>query len=494
MTDTSNSTDIRNRAVDAAAWSTLSKLVQYVISLVLFAILANLLPPSDFGLLSTVLIFTHFFGMLGSFGLGGALIQKGDADDEHYSSVFWLNLISALLYFGLFILLSSLIAEYFEKDILRPLIMVSSLMFFPMAANVVLYAKLEKALNFKPIFIANTLGLLVSGVIAVGMAMNGYGVWSLVYRSIIFASLVAVVQWFYLGWIPKFGFNLGKIKELWSYGINLTGYQFTRYWATKVDGLMVLKVLGESALGFYSKAIGTVVEPLKMVSTAIGEIMFPAMSALNAESLDLKKIYLDGFSALLVATVPFCIAGYFISGPFVDVVLGPEWIAITPVFKAMFVVGFAQAVILSSEWIFMAKGSTNAMLKWSLVSSILIVISVATALWMGADIHVLAWVYAAASMFILPFILIIAGKLINVGLPDYSSRIIEIVLLGAIMFAGLWGIEWMLRQEDTLLILLALCLSSVVLFVLAVIIAKPRAYTILKDHVWPRLISKMRRH
>ena len=480
--------------MDAAGWSTLSKLVQYIISLVLFAILANLLPPADFGLLSTVLIFTHFFGMLGSFGLGGALIQKGDADDEHYSSVFWLNLISALLYFGLFVLLSSLIANYFEKDVLRPLIMVSSLMFFPMAANVVLYAKLEKALNFKPIFIANTLGLLVSGLIAVLMAMKGYGVWSLVYRSIIFATLVAVVQWLFLGWFPKFSFSLDKIKELWSYGINLTGYQFTRYWATKIDGLMVLKVLGESALGFYSKAIGTVVEPLKMVSTAIGEIMFPAMSALNAESLDLKKIYLDGFSALLVATVPFCMAGFFVSGPFVDVVLGQEWIAIAPVFKAMFVVGFAQAAILSSEWIFMATGNTKAMLKWSLISSILVVLSVASALWLGADIHLLAWVYAAASMAILPFILVIAGKLIDVDIADYAGRTIEILYLGAIMFIGLLGIERVMTNQDALLILLALSLSSVVLFVLGVIIAKPRAYTILKDHVWPRLISKMRRH
>ncbi len=485
--------DIRVKAVGAAGWSSLSKITQYVMSLVFFAVLGNMLPPSDFGLLSTVLIVTQVFAIVGNFGLGAALIQRKEATDEHYSSVLCFNLATAVIYYGLVALAGGFIADYFGNPLISQLLLVSALMFFPEAINVVYYTKLEKELNFKPIFIANTLGRLAAGVFAIILALQGFGVWSLIVRSVIYATVVLIVQAFLLKWFPGIRFNKERIGELWSFGINLTGFRFAKYWTTKLDGLLVLKFIGESALGFYSKAIGMVVDPVKMLSGAMGEIMFPTMSALNQRKEEMRKVFLDGFSSLMIVVFPFCVAGYFIAEPITRFVLGEEWLPIIPVFQAMFFVALTQSLIISSDWIFLATGETNSMFKWSIASALGILSAISISLYMGLNLERVAWIYALVSFAILPILLFVSGRLISVSFKDYWSRSWEIILLAIIMAVGLTVSKYFLAEQSNEIHLIGQIICAAGLFSVCVLVLKPRSYEIFRSHILPRLLSTIGR-
>ncbi len=214
----------RTRTVNALSWSFASKFTSQAISIVFGIILARLLVPEDFGLIAMIMVMMGFAGLLADVGLGSALIQKIDVNEDHYSSVFWANNVLGLVLAIIMMLLSPLIAAFYKQPELELITIVLSINFMFGALAMVPRARLSKKMAFRELAIIDLLEMFLSGGVAVAMAAAGYGYWSLVSQKIAASISSAILLWVIARWKPKLSYNMAAVKELvkFSFSVFLT--------------------------------------------------------------------------------------------------------------------------------------------------------------------------------------------------------------------------------------------------------------------------------
>lgn len=235
-------TNLKQQVAKGAVWTLCEKLSCQAVAFVVSMVLARLLTPTDYGTVALTAIFFAVAGVLVDGGFGGALIQKKDADDLDFNSVFYLNfLLSMLAYVALF-LAAPLIADFYRTPVLKNIVRVSALSFFFNAINAIQGAELTKKMLFHLSFRISLITTFTSAVCGISLALLGYGVWALVWSSLITGLVGVIARWFIIAWRPQLMFSFARLKPLFSYGwkmsvsalldqffVNLDGFQRVRH-------------------------------------------------------------------------------------------------------------------------------------------------------------------------------------------------------------------------------------------------------------------------
>ena len=154
-------------------------------------------------------------------GLGNALIQKKDADDIDFSSVFWFNCIWCIVLYFLLFVSAPLIASFYKKELLTPIIRVVGLQLIVSGIKNVQIAYVSRTMQFKLFFYATLIGTICAAAVGIAMAYKGFGVWALVTQHLVNTVIDTFVLWLIVGWKPKFVFSVQRVKNLFSYGWKL---------------------------------------------------------------------------------------------------------------------------------------------------------------------------------------------------------------------------------------------------------------------------------
>ena len=225
-------------------WKFAERISAQLVSLVVSVILARLLDPSHYGLISIVTIFITLANVFVSDGFGSALIQKKNADNTDFSSVLWINIIfSVILYFALFIAAPYLTSFYGDGyELLTPVMRVLGLRLILAAINSVQQAYVSRQMIFKKFFLATLLGTLVSAVVGITMAYAGFGVWALVAQYLTNTFVDTIILGMSLGWIPSFTIDFRRLKGLLNYGWKLLGASLLTNGFVELRALIIGKV------------------------------------------------------------------------------------------------------------------------------------------------------------------------------------------------------------------------------------------------------------
>ena len=324
---------LESRTVRGIGWTATSQIAQLLMSILISAILARLLTPSDFGLIAMVLVFSNFVAIFAGFGLTSAIVQKQEISDEALSSTFWINVgLGALLTVAL-AASAPLIAAFYSQPRLTPLVVFISTTFFITSFCNVSYALLTKRMNFKAIAVISVCATGVSGLIAVFLAFSGYGVWSLAWYTVLCSVFTAVFTLIYARWVPHFLLGLQHVKGLLGFGANLTGFSFVNYFAQNMDNLLVGRFLGSAALGFYNLAYNLLVLPLTNISDVIGRVMFPALSIIQHDKQLVRDAYVSANRYIAAVSFPLMIWVLVTAPQLIRVVYGPKWISVIPLIQ-----------------------------------------------------------------------------------------------------------------------------------------------------------------
>jgi PST family polysaccharide transporter len=283
--------NLRQSTISGMGWSVAARLGRQGFQFAVGVILARLLTPDAFGLIGMVAVFVAFAGIFTDLGFGSALIQKQETRPAHYQSIFWLNIAVGLFLTLLFLVIAPLIARFYDEPLLTPLTMLISLNFLIGSFGVVHNSRLKKGLRFKRLAIVELIAIVVSGVIAIVLALLGFGVWALAIQSVLLTFSTVVLLWIVSDWRPALKFNKGAVRELVGFSSNLLGFSSLNYWIRNSDNLLVGRFLGTSALGIYSRAYSIMLLPLTMVSKTIGQVMFPAFSKIQDDKGRVGRIY-----------------------------------------------------------------------------------------------------------------------------------------------------------------------------------------------------------
>ena len=194
-----------------------AQLVAFIVSIVL----ARILEPSAYGVVALITVITTIMQVFVDSGLGTALIQKKDADNLDFSTVFYTNIVfCALLYIGLFFA-SPYIADFYNDPNLVPYIRVLGLTVLISGIKNVQQAYVSRHMMFKKFFFSTLGGTLTAGVVGVIMALLGAGVWALVAQHVINLSIDTFILWIIVKWRPKLKFSFTRLKGLFSFGWKL---------------------------------------------------------------------------------------------------------------------------------------------------------------------------------------------------------------------------------------------------------------------------------
>lgn len=296
--------------------------VAFVVSI----ILARLLDPAVYGTIALVTVFTTILQVFINSGLGTALIQKKDADDTDFSTVFYFNLGMCVVLYGLMFATAPLIADFYGIPELTALVRVLSLTLVISGVRNIQQSYISKHLLFKRFFFSTLGGTLVSAVVGIVMAYCGFGVWALVAQSLVNNLIGTVILWITVKWRPKLLFSFQRLRGLFSYGWKLlvSGLIDTVY--SDLRQLIIGKLYTSADLAYYNKGHQFPQLIVTNVNSSIDSILLPVMSAEQDNPEHVKSMTRRAIKISAYVMMPMMVGLAVCAEPFIRLLLTEKWL------------------------------------------------------------------------------------------------------------------------------------------------------------------------
>ena len=314
----------------AVVWKLLERFGVQGSQFVLQIILARILDPDHYGVLSLMVIFTTLANVFIQTGFNTALIRTKDVTEEDYSSVFWVTLGIAGVLYGVIFLGAPVIGSFYKMpDIVAPL-RILALMLFPGALNSVQLAKVSREMDFRKVFLSNLSGILLAGIAGIAIALMGGGLWALVVQTMLNVFVVCVVMSFTSGLRLRFVCNYRRVKILFAFGWKLlvSGLLDTLY--QDLRSLVIGKKYDSGTLGYYNRGKNFPQFIITAVNGTVQSVMLPAMSAQQDDQGQVKALTRNSImiSAYILFPLMAGLAGVAIS--LVELLLTEKWLPCVP--------------------------------------------------------------------------------------------------------------------------------------------------------------------
>lgn len=273
-----NDNNIKNKTVSGLIWRFMERCGAQGVNFVVSIILARLLAPELYGTIALITVFTAILEIFVDSGMGNALIQKKDADDVDFSSVFYFNMLMCVVLYGVMFISAPYIAKFYKDSELTPIVRVMSLVLIISGLKNVQQAYVSRTMQFKRFFFATLGGTIVAAVVGIWMAYEGYGVWALVAQNLVNKVIDTTVLWFTVKWRPKLLFSIKRLKGLVSYGWKLLASSLLDTVYNNLRQLIIGKLYSSSDLAFYNRGKQFPNFVITNINTSIDSVLFPAMS------------------------------------------------------------------------------------------------------------------------------------------------------------------------------------------------------------------------
>ncbi|MBK8985268.1 MAG: MOP flippase family protein [Chloroflexi bacterium] len=429
---------LRQQAVRGIGWTAVAQFGRQLIQFIILALLGRLLSTEEFGLLGMTAVFVGFANLFGEMGFTAALIQRQELTPRHLSSVFWLNLAGGVIMALLMAFGAPLISQLYQEPRLTPITLLIAVTFPINALGLVHRAILTRQMRFRALGLSELLAVLASGLLALGLALNQFGVWSLVWQALALAIFTTLFLWGMTRWWPTGGFSRSAIRELWGYSSNLLGYQAFNYWARNGDNFLIGRFLGADALGLYTRAYTTMLLPVNQVVGILGRVLFPTLAKVQDDHQRVKRIYLQTLAAIALISFPMMLGLIIIANNFVLVVFGPQWLPMVRTLQILSLVGLLQSVGSTVGWLYQAQGRTDWMFKWGIAAGTLSLISFVVGTYLGS-IETVALCYAILALPLSYWGFAIPGRLIQLSMTEVLLALAPIFGLSCVM-AGITAV------------------------------------------------------
>ncbi|MBR2324482.1 MAG: lipopolysaccharide biosynthesis protein [Clostridia bacterium] len=448
-------------------WSFLERISAQLVSVIVGIILARLLTPDEYGIIAIVMIFITLCDVFVTSGFGTALVQRREVSSIEYNTAFWLSFfISLILYAGLFFA-APLIADFYELEMLTPIIRVFGIRLILTSLNTIQLAKVQREMQFKKYFVSTIIGTVISCIIGVVMAYKGFGAWSLVAQYLSNTFIATLVFVFVCDWIPKFQFSFRKAKEIWRFGSKVLGANLISTGVLEIQSFLIGKHFGPADLAVMDQGKKYPSLLVNNVNSAISKAMLPYFSK-NQENRALLKNKLRQtvkFSNYLLCPLLF---GFCAVAPtFVDVVLTSKWSACVPYIQIFSIMYLTRPLTMIYHQVLLAIDKAG--LAMALMSGIN-----AVAL-LGAlfSILVLKEMFAVVIFLLVADLIALVGFIIAMRvclswhIKEQLMDILPPVLLSVVMFAVVGFLPYLIKLSGILMLglqilvgfLVYLCLS-----------------------------------
>lgn len=432
-----DSQNTKRKVINSLFWKLMERGGVQGIQFIVQVVLARILSPNDYGIISLITIFISLANVFIQSGFNTALIQKKDVKEEDFSSVLYISLFVSIVLYILLFFTSPFIADFYGILELKQVLRVLSIILFFGAFNSIQNSIIARTMQFKKLFIVSVFSILISGIVGITLAYLGLGVWALVAQQIANQVSITFILWFTLKWRPKLIFSINRVGDLFSYGWKLLVSSLIDTLYMNLRGLIVGKVYTSDMLAFYNRGEQFPQLIVNNINGSIQSVMLPTLSAEQENRKRVKELVRRSIVTSSFLIFPLMIGLAAVGEPLIKILLTDKWLPCVP-FMQIFCLTYALWPIHTSNLqAINALGRSDIFLKLEIIKKIL-----------GVTILIISMnygIYAIAlggllSGIISSFINAYPNlKLLNYGYKEQIKDILPSLILSLIMGLAVYG-------------------------------------------------------
>lgn len=364
-------------------WRFLERCGAQGVTLVVSIILARILDPSEYGTIALITVFTTILQVFVDSGMGSALIQKKDADDLDFSSVFWFNLVMCICLYCLMFVCAPIISGFYKMPELTPLIRVLSLILIISGIKNIQQSYVSRNMLFKKFFFSTLGGTIGAACVGIAMAYLGFGVWALAAQMLFNATVDTIILWITVKWRPKLQFSLERLKGLFSYGWKLLVSALIDTIYKDVRQLIIGRIYAKEDLAFYNQGDKFPKLIITNINSSIDSVLLPTMSKAQDDVITMKRMTRRSIITSTYLIMPLMAGLAVCAESFVSLILTDKWLGCVP-FLRIFCLTYAFFPIHTANLnAIKAMGRSDLFLKMEIIKKIVSVAALVSTMWIS---------------------------------------------------------------------------------------------------------------
>ncbi len=375
--------NVRNKTLSNMVWRFAERCGAQGVQLIISVVLARLLSPDAYGTIALVLVFTKILQVFVESGLGTALIQKKDADDLDFSTVFYFNILMCIvLYLGIFIA-APYIARFYDDISITPVIRVLSLTVVISGVKNVQQAYISKTLQFKKFFFGTLGGTIGAAVVGITMAYMGLGVWALVGQYLFNELINTIILWIMVKWRPKLMYSWQRLGGLFSFGWKMLFSSLLNVLYNNIRQLIIGKLYTTSDLAYYNKGHQFPDLLTTNINNSIDSVLLPVMSEAQDNKERLKDMVRRSIKTSTYIMAPLMMGMAALAEPFVSLVLTDKWLGCVPYMRIFCITSMLLPITTANLNAIKAMGRSDYFLILEILKKIVGVVVLLITMWHG---------------------------------------------------------------------------------------------------------------
>lgn len=418
-------------------WSGVERFSVQGIQFLLSFVIARQLSPSDYGLIAMLSIFMAFAQTFIDSGFSNALIQKQDRTNVDYSTVFYFNVVVAIVMYLIFFFGAPWISAFYKAPQLTSIIVWVGLNFIISSLGTVQRAKLTVELNFKLQAYVAIVAVIISGILAVWMAYNDYGVWTLVFQTLVNNTITVFLLWLTAHWFPMRVFSWNSFKELFSFGSKLlaSGLLHTIY--SNMYTIIIGKFFNATELGYFNRAFSITQYPSSNITNVVTRVTYPVECQLQHDNSLLQQKYFSFIRSVSFVVFPLMVGLAVLSEPFIRIVLTDKWLGVVPYIQIMCFAYMWNPIMQMTLDLLNAKHRSDYSLKSEIVKKIAAFCILFATIPFGIRIMCVGLIlYSMVDMLIIVYF--VKKILPDVSLINIVKEIYSVLLLACLMGGAIY--------------------------------------------------------
>lgn len=396
---------LKKTTIWALAWNLVDKLGQQVLQFAVAVVVANLLFPEDYAVVAMLTIFTAVGNIIVESGFGAALIQKKDADDVDFSTVFWFNLAASVVFYAVMVACLRPIAAFFREPMLCEIGWVVFLS-FPLNASMLIQTTiLTKNIQFRTLTRVNLCSMVLSSALTLWMALKGWGVWALVWQPVSLAAFKSVMMWWSSSWRPRLAFDISRLRALFGFASSLLLSSLINTCFVNVYSLVIPRLYPKRELGLFTQGNKICDPVVNIVYGSIQNATFPIFSSIQNDAQRLLRAERKCVRFTSFIAFPLLLGGIAIAPEVFRLLFKAEWWDAIPYFQWLCVGSCFTVLTAINNNFIKVSGRSSGILKievWKVVFTVIaiavlmhhsVMVMVAGLAGVRAAIHIVAMAY-----------------------------------------------------------------------------------------------------
>lgn len=375
--------DLKGKTFSNFVWRFAERCGAQLVAFIVSIVLARILDPESYGTVALITVFTSILQTFVDSGLGNALIQKKNADDIDFSTVFFTNILFCTVLYALVFAGAPFLADFYGDVAISGYTRVLGITVLISGVKNVQQAYVARHMMFRKFFFSTLGGTVTAGIIGVIMAYNGFGVWALVAQQVINLSIDTIILWITVKWRPHKCFSLERLRGLFSFGWKLLVSSLIDKVYTEIRSLIIGKLYSSSDLAYYNKGLQFPQVISNNISTSIDSVLLPAMSNEQEDVTRVKNMTRRSIKVSTYIMAPMMIGMAFIAKPLVSLILTDKWLPCVFFMQVFCVTHVFQPIHTANLNAIKALGRSDMFLKFEIIKKIVGCIALFSTIWIS---------------------------------------------------------------------------------------------------------------